>query len=296
MPPRRSLKRSRSRSRSVKRKSSVRKKRKSKVKTSSSSSRSGEVNPPRRRSRAQSRARKSTTRRGSTRRTSTHRKRRKSTATPFKPSKHSKPSNVYTPPAPAPAPSRKSSVKKRRKRRMSTGAITTFYCFDCQADKNISNLSNLEYSHVAADTNKIKILAICRKCKGEVSRIVNPTQFEQLRKKKRINENLDNRPNLHPSLNSESQGGELYSFPSTPKTENLLSNDGDDGDSESGSESGSDNNEGVGVNNPQSDMVRSLLGDDVEDVDLDEGNDLKRMNKPPNLKEMGSSSYNFKCV
>ena len=217
---RRSVKRQRSRSRSgrnsIRKISSVRRKRKSLKPSRNVSGPSGSQSQPiRRRSRSRSRARKSVARRCSTKR-----KRRKS----------------VTVPTPAPAPQnftpssspRKSSVKRRRKRNMNSGSILTFYCIDCQSDKNVSSLRNLEYTHVAADTNRIKILATCGKCKGDVSRIVSPQQFQQLRKKKRIYEVLDGRPEELPSLKAEA-ASELYSFPSAPKSSEQV----DDGDSES---------------------------------------------------------------
>jgi hypothetical protein len=176
---------------------------------------------------------------------------------------------------------------------VSTGSILTFYCIDCQADKNISNLRNLEYTHVAADTNRIKILATCGKCKSEVSRIVSPQQFQQLRKKKRIYEVLDGRPDKLPSLKAESPA-DLYSFPSAPK-----GGGGMDVGGSSGSESGSDSDDG---GNPQADAIQSMTNStnrppspEVDDAAGDD-DDLKRMEKPPDLKEMGSSVYNFKCV
>ena len=298
---RKSVKRQRARSRSgrnsVRRKSSVRRKRKSVKPSSSSSSTStatSSTSGPRR-SRARSRARRSLSRRSSTRRASTRRKRKPS---------------VAAAPAPAPSPAaatstpRKSSV--RRKRRRNTGSILTFYCIECQADKNISNLRNLEYTHVAADTNRIKILATCGKCKSEVSRIVSPQQFQQLRKKKRIYEVLDGRPNNNPPSLKANTATDLYSFPSAPKTSGGGSGGAimnDDGGSSSGSDLGSgsdDDDEGRGGNS-QAEMIQGLSGstkggDRSPSPVVDADASLKRMEKPPDLKEMGTSSYNFKCV
>ena len=181
---------------------------------------------------------------------------------------------------------------------MNTGSITTFYCIECQADKNISNLRNLEYTHVSADSNKIRILATCGKCKNEVSRIVNPQQFEQLRKKKRIYEQLDARPNEMPSLKVDNPA-DLYSVPSTQE----LSRGGGGEGSDSGSESGSESD---GGGNDQADMIRSqssaanppLQQQPSIDVSGQQPppSDLKRMTSPPNLNDMmGDSAYKFKC-
>ena len=291
--PRKSVKRQRSRSRSgrnsVRRKSSTRKKRKS-VKPSSSASRSSNGGPTRRRSRARSRARKSVSRRSSTRRaSSSRRKRRKSVAPP-------------QPPAPTPSSApRKSSTKRKRRRKVNTGAILTFYCIDCQADKNVSNLRNLEYTHVAADTNRIKILATCGKCKGDVSRIVSPQQFEQLRRKKRIYENLDGRStNDHlPSLKVDNPA-DLYSTPSGPKPGGSVRMDNENGGGSSGSESGSDSGDedmAPSGNNPQAEAMQSFSSNrSPSPSNADDDTGLKRMEQPPDLKELGSSSYNFKCV
>ena len=287
---RKSVKRQRSRSRigrnSVRRKSSSRTKRKSTIKTLASP-------PQRRRSRV---ARKSLSRRGSTRRGSTRRgstrRRRKSTTV------RSDPRPVSQPQPPQPPPRPRKSTKGRRRRNMNTGSITTFYCIECQADKNISNLRNLEYTHVSADSNKIRILATCGKCKNEVSRIVNPQQFEQLRKKKRIYEQLDARPNEMPSLKVDNPA-DLYSVPSTQE----LSRGGGGEGSDSGSESGSESD---GGGNDQADMIRSqssaanppLQQQPSIDVSGQQPppSDLKRMTSPPNLNDMmGDSAYKFKC-
>lgn len=152
----------------------------------------------------------------------------------------------------------------------------------------------MEYTHVAADTNRIKILATCGKCKSEVSRIVSPQQFQQLRKKKRIYEVLDGRPDS--KMKAESPA-ELYSFPSAPKTGGgSAATIMDDGGGSSGSDSGSDSDDGGG--NPQADMIQSIAGDsgNRSPSPVDDDTSLKRMEKPPDLKEMGTSSYNFKCV
>lgn len=283
---RKSVKRQRSRSRSgrnsIRRKSSARRKRKS-LKPSRGGNGPSGSEPPRRRSRARSRARKSVSRRSSTRRASTRRKRRTSVAPP--------PAQTYTAPAPSAAP-RKSSVKRRRRRKSNTGAILTFYCIDCQSDKNVSNLRKLEYTHVAADTNRIKILATCGKCKGEVSRIVSPQQFQQLRKKKRIYEVLDGRPDEQPPLKAESPA-DLYSFPSAPRGAPL-----DDGEGLSGSGSESESDDGDGGGNPQADAIQSQSGSQAPPTQppVDSDISLKRMQQPPDLKELGTSSYNFSCV
>lgn len=77
---------------------------------------------------------------------------------------------------------------------------------------------------------------------------------------------------------------DLYSFPSS-------SGPPDDG---SGSETGSDS-EDESSKNTQAEMIQSLSGN-VPQVSVNNEDTLKRMEKPPDLKEMGSSSYNFKCT
>jgi hypothetical protein len=157
---------------------------------------------------------------------------------------------------------------------------------------------------VGADSNKIRILGTCGKCKDEVSRIVSPTQFGQLRKVKKIYEVLDDTPNT-PLGAANTQ--ELYSRPSSSRYEaskrfppqQQQQPQGFDDDDESDSESEDDDD--VEDTNEQKEMIQSLGAGSEKDppsIDDCEGS-LKRMDAPPSmdaLKELGSSSYNFKSV
>ena len=184
-------------------------------------------------------------------------------------------------------------MKKRRKRKINTGAISTFYCVNCQADKSFSNLRNLQYTHVSDDRDQIRVLAMCGKCKGEVSRIVTPSQFEQLRKKKRIYEVLDDKHEFKapPSLPKE-----LYSKPSAPKNTNTVLPTENENDYSSSSASDDDNdvNDQADLINSLSDGFNMTANENCDDDKIGEEHDLKRMNMPPNLNDLGSSSYSFK--